>query len=129
MRPAAIRFAVDGELSAPAHGQFTILEEFTSLVDRSTAKRMAAGLMNTTRRRHLRNIVLVSCQDDFVGMGCVEPDWLFECHNHRLLRFEGKSLEDLEKKASATEGLLKEIDAKLVQLPKLRNIAEQLRNE
>jgi GNAT superfamily N-acetyltransferase len=90
---------------------------------------MAVGLMNITRRRHLKNIVLVSCQDDFVGIGSVEPDWLFECHNHRLLQFQQMYLEDWEKKASATEGLLKEMDAKLLQLPKLRDLAEHVLTE
>ena len=52
-----------------------ILDEFTSLVDRCTAKRMASGLMDVALRWNLRNIVLVSCQDDFVGPGSVEPDW------------------------------------------------------
>lgn len=64
-----------------------ILEEFTSLVDRATAQAMARGLQQLITRRPFPKIVVVSCHTDFVQKSGLEPDWLFECHSHRLLRF------------------------------------------
>jgi len=62
-----------------------VLDEFTSLVDRATARRMAAGVQRLANRRGLKRIVVVSCHNDIVGRGLLEPDWLYECHNGRLL--------------------------------------------
>ncbi|CAE7709545.1 unnamed protein product, partial [Symbiodinium microadriaticum] len=64
-----------------------ILDEFTSLVDRTTAHAMAHGLQQLITRRTFPKIVVVSCHSDFVQKSGLEPDWLFECHSHRFLRF------------------------------------------
>ncbi|CAE7226594.1 unnamed protein product [Symbiodinium natans] len=64
-----------------------ILDEFTSLVDRRTANAMAQGLQRLVQRRRLSKVVVVSCHSDFVHKSALEPDWLFECHSHRLLKF------------------------------------------
>eukprot|EP00931_Biecheleriopsis_adriatica_P041498 TRINITY_DN2370_c0_g1_i1.p1 TRINITY_DN2370_c0_g1~~TRINITY_DN2370_c0_g1_i1.p1 ORF type:complete len:1392 (+),score=231.52 TRINITY_DN2370_c0_g1_i1:312-4178(+) len=66
--------------------QVLVLEEFTSLVDRAVAKQMAASIQQLVIRRGL-TAVFASCHSDFIGKGMVEPEWLFECHNSRLLRF------------------------------------------
>ncbi|CAE8691586.1 unnamed protein product [Polarella glacialis] len=62
-----------------------LLEEFTSLVDRAVAKRMAVSVRALVAARQLK-VVAVSCHSDFVG--ALRPDWLFECNTSRLLRFE-----------------------------------------
>lgn len=74
-----------------------ILDEFTSMVDRPTAKRMAKGLQKLVKQGKLRKIVVVSCHSDFVGRSLLEPDWLFETNNHRLLYFEGADLSKAQK--------------------------------
>lgn len=62
-----------------------ILDEFTSLVDRATAMKMAKGLQQLINQRKLQApIVVVSCHSDFVRKSVLEPDWIFETHNHRL---------------------------------------------
>ncbi|CAE7254570.1 unnamed protein product [Symbiodinium sp. CCMP2592] len=77
------------DLGCQKNGRFKalILEEFTSLVDRATAQAMARGLQQLITRRTFPKIVVVSCHTDFVQKSGLEPDWLFECHSHRLLRF------------------------------------------
>lgn len=103
-------------------GQAIILEEFTSLVDRYTAKRMATGVMNLINCRKLSNIVVVSCHDDFVGVGHLEPDWLFECHNQRFLRFTGPS-------KSSLEDALSDGNSRLPCLSKPRDLLDSVRAE
>lgn len=75
-----------------------ILDEFTSMVDRPTAKRMAKGLQKLVKQGILTTkIVVVSCHSDFVGRSLLEPDWLFETNNHRLIHFEGADLSKAQK--------------------------------
>jgi len=64
-----------------------VLDEFTSLVDRSTAKRLSAKLQEFVAAQGLRRIVIVSCHNDFVGAGLLQPDWLFNCGNGDFLKF------------------------------------------
>jgi GNAT superfamily N-acetyltransferase/ABC-type iron transport system FetAB ATPase subunit len=67
-----------------AHGvtadstQPLIVEEFTSLLDRATAKSLVARLQAFLRRRPIAPLVLVSCHEDFVGRGMLEPQCVFE---------------------------------------------------
>jgi len=79
--------AIDGKSGDVDPGQALVLDEFTAKVDRPVARGMARGMHRLAQRRSLRRLVVVSCHDDFVGCGMLEPDWLFECHNNRLLRF------------------------------------------
>eukprot|EP00929_Paragymnodinium_shiwhaense_P083976 TRINITY_DN44885_c0_g1_i1.p1 TRINITY_DN44885_c0_g1~~TRINITY_DN44885_c0_g1_i1.p1 ORF type:complete len:1346 (-),score=282.28 TRINITY_DN44885_c0_g1_i1:59-4096(-) len=65
-----------------------VLDEFTSTVDRATAFHMARGLQRVVRQWKLQNILVVSCHNDFVAKGFLEPDWLLECHTGRFLRFQ-----------------------------------------
>ncbi|CAE7879976.1 unnamed protein product [Symbiodinium sp. KB8] len=67
--------------------QAIVFENFSSLVDRGTAMKMASGLQKFVLRHGLRNVVLVSAYTDFVNTA-LRPDWLFECHRHRLLTFD-----------------------------------------
>jgi len=47
---------------------------------------MASGIQHLVEKSDLQKIVIVSCHDDFIGAGLLEPDWVFECHNGRLVR-------------------------------------------
>mmetsp|Transcript_67218 Transcript_67218/g.161058 ORF Transcript_67218/g.161058 Transcript_67218/m.161058 type:complete len:1001 (-) Transcript_67218:35-3037(-) len=69
-------------------GESVVLEEFASLVDKGTAKRMAAGLSAVLRKRRLQ-VVVVTPDRDLVGEGLLEPDWLFDCESSYLWRFAG----------------------------------------
>eukprot|EP00927_Polykrikos_kofoidii_P021670 TRINITY_DN20442_c0_g1_i1.p1 TRINITY_DN20442_c0_g1~~TRINITY_DN20442_c0_g1_i1.p1 ORF type:complete len:1473 (+),score=279.80 TRINITY_DN20442_c0_g1_i1:452-4420(+) len=80
---------------------FLVIDEFTALVDRETAKQMARGLRRLATTRGLRNIVVVSCHCDFVAEGLLEPDWLFECHTGRFLRFNTRAGEKLRSNETA----------------------------
>merc|ERR1712100_740055 len=55
-----------------------IVEEFTSLLDRTTAKALVSRMQVFLRRHPLPPLVLVSCHEDFVGVGMLEPQWVFE---------------------------------------------------
>merc|ERR1740121_466454 len=50
---------------------------------------MARGLQRMVLEHDLR-VVVVSCHRDFVAHGLLEPDWVFECHSNRLVRFMGR---------------------------------------
>jgi len=54
-----------------------ILDEFTSEVNRETAKSLSVALSKYIRKNDLKNIVLASCHKDIVEW--VEPDWVFDC--------------------------------------------------
>jgi len=69
-----------------------VLEEFTSLVDRRTALRMAKGVQTLVEQFSLQ-VVVSSCHRDFVRKGALGPDWLFECDNDRFLRFQREAAE------------------------------------
>lgn len=81
---------------ASASSKPLVLEEFSSLVDRDTAKKMAKSVQNLAQDKGLC-IVISSCHSDFLGAGMLEPDWIFECHNKRLLHFQPRS--DLKQEA------------------------------
>ena len=55
------------------NAQVLVLDEFTSLVDRATAKRMARGLQSLVRRRRVEKVVVVSSHSDFVARPAVSP--------------------------------------------------------
>ena len=54
-----------------------ILDEFTSEVNRETAKSLSVALSKYIRRNNITNVVLCSCHKDIVEW--VEPDWVFDC--------------------------------------------------
>ncbi|CAJ1357632.1 unnamed protein product [Effrenium voratum] len=96
-----------------------VIEEFTSLVDRATAKKMARGLQKFVRKRMHSKIVVVSCHSDFVEKSFLEPDWLFETHTHRLLSFE-----TTRSKAQSAH-----LDPILQSLQEARNMEQQTKQE
>lgn len=63
-----------------------LLEEFTSLMDRTSAKLLAREVQRLARRYKLQ-IVVLSCHRDFVAAGLMEPTWIFECDTNLLRRF------------------------------------------
>ena len=60
------------------------LDEFTSEVNRETAKSLSVALSKYIRKNDLKNIVLSSCHKDIIEW--IEPDWVFDCDSGQ--RFE-----------------------------------------
>eukprot|EP00929_Paragymnodinium_shiwhaense_P040220 TRINITY_DN21012_c0_g1_i1.p1 TRINITY_DN21012_c0_g1~~TRINITY_DN21012_c0_g1_i1.p1 ORF type:complete len:1765 (-),score=380.49 TRINITY_DN21012_c0_g1_i1:121-5415(-) len=55
-----------------------VIQEFTSLMDRTTAKSVASNLRRFVSEHTLPMLVLVSCHEDLVGVDLLEPDWVFD---------------------------------------------------
>jgi len=64
-----------------------LIDEFTSNLDRSTARRVAEGLRNYVRRHRNRNVVLLSCHCDFVD--ALEPmlSWTFYVEYKKVVHY------------------------------------------
>jgi len=58
-------------------GDSMILDEFTSEVNRETAKSLSVALSKYIRQKNIRNVVLSSCHKDIIEW--IEPDWVFDC--------------------------------------------------
>jgi len=67
----------------------TIIDEFTSVVDRNVAKAVSCSLRRYVDRKGLKRIVVASCHHDILEW--LRPDWYFDTtdgilHDGRLLR-------------------------------------------
>ena len=58
-------------------GTGMILDEFTSEVNRETAKSLSVSLSKYIRSKNITGVVLSSCHKDIVEW--IEPDWVFDC--------------------------------------------------
>jgi energy-coupling factor transporter ATP-binding protein EcfA2 len=76
-----------------------VLDEFTSEVNRETAKSLSVALSKYIRRKNIKNVVLVSCHKDIVDW--IEPDWVFDCDSGQ--RFDNTDPRTLMKKAARIE--------------------------
>lgn len=95
MRPAGLLSGGELERAALALGladwaagrlQTLVIDEFTSLVDRPTAHQIATGVAAFARNHGKRSgLVLLSCHADVVGKGLLEPDWVFQTKESRLV--------------------------------------------
>jgi len=54
-----------------------IMDEFTSEVNRETAKSLCVSASKYIRKKDLKNIVLASCHKDIIPW--LQPDWVFDC--------------------------------------------------
>ena len=62
---------------------FTVIDEFTSHLDRHLARRMCAGVAAFVRSKGVRQVVLVTCHSDVLGF--LNPDWLFHTPSGKLI--------------------------------------------
>lgn len=76
-----------------------VLDEFTSEVNRETAKSLSVALSKYIRRKDIKNVVLASCHKDIIDW--VEPDWVFDCDSGQ--RFDNTDPRTLMKKAARIE--------------------------
>lgn len=60
-----------------------VVDEFTSVVDRTVAKIGSAAIAKTVRRRN-QKFIAVSCHYDIAEW--LEPDWIYEPHTNELKR-------------------------------------------
>ena len=67
-------------------GKPVAIEEFTSLLDRPTAKNVALGVQGICAKYKL-SVVILSCHDDFIGPNLLTPDWVLQCPSRRFFRF------------------------------------------
>jgi len=76
-----------------------VLDEFTSEVNRETAKSLSVALSKYIRKNDLKNIVLASCHKDIVEW--VEPDWVFDCDSGQ--RFDNTDPRESMKRVARIE--------------------------
>ena len=76
-----------------------VLDEFTSEVNRETAKSLSVSLSKYIRRNNMKNIVLASCHKDIIEW--IEPDWVFDCDSGQ--RFENTDPRKSMKRAAKIE--------------------------
>jgi len=53
------------------------IDEFTSTVNRETAKSLSVALKKYVNKKNLKNIVIASCHTDIIDF--LSPDWVFVC--------------------------------------------------
>jgi ABC-type ATPase with predicted acetyltransferase domain len=54
-----------------------VMDEFTSEVNRETAKSLCVCVSKYIRKKDIKNIVLASCHKDIIPW--LQPDWVFDC--------------------------------------------------
>lgn len=62
--------------------KFTIIDEFTSVVDRTVAKAMSHSVQKVARK-NAKTIVLLSCHYDIVDW--LNPDWIIDCNTQEYI--------------------------------------------
>jgi len=71
---------------AIASGDFSIIDEWTSVVDRNTAKVMSSSLNKFIKNRD-KKIVILSCHYDIVEW--LKPDWIIDCNKQTYTNYRG----------------------------------------
>jgi ABC-type lipoprotein export system ATPase subunit len=71
------RFRVDVARTLAEHDEISVIDEFTSVVDRRVAQIGSAAIAKAVRRSD-RKIVVVSCHEDILDW--LEPDWVYMPH-------------------------------------------------
>ena len=61
-----------------------VIDEFTSVVNRETAKSCSVALSKYIKRNNLKNIVLATCHEDILSW--LEPDWVYCTDTQELKR-------------------------------------------
>lgn len=78
-----------------------IMDEFTSEVNRETAKSLCVSVSKYIRKKDLKNIVLASCHKDIIPW--LQPDWVFDCDSGE--KFQNDNVqENLNRVAKITIG-------------------------
>lgn len=88
LRPFAVlstgeQFRVSVALALAETKGLTVIDEFTSVVDRTVAQIGSAAVARTVRGRNTK-LIAVSCHYDIIDW--LDPDWIYEPHINRLTR-------------------------------------------
>jgi GNAT superfamily N-acetyltransferase len=62
---------------------YAVIDEFTSVVDRTVAKAASLALNKYVRNKNIKNIIIATCHEDILEW--LEPDWIFNTNNGELL--------------------------------------------
>lgn len=65
-----------------------IIDEWTSVVDRTVAKAMSVSCSKSARRNN-KKIILLACHYDIIDW--LEPDWIIDCNEQKFKRYEKKN--------------------------------------
>jgi ABC-type ATPase with predicted acetyltransferase domain len=60
-------------------GNNMIMDEFTSVVNRETAKSLCVAMKKFILKKNISGVVLASCHTDIVEF--LDPDWVFDCNS------------------------------------------------
>lgn len=77
------KFRVDMARTLAEKPDLAVVDEFTSVVDRTVAQIGSAAIAKAVRRRD-QKVIAVSCHYDVIDWLC--PDWIYEPHTNRLER-------------------------------------------
>ena len=69
------KFRVDMARTLAEDSELSVIDEFTSVVDRTVAKTGSAAIQKAVRRRN-KQLIVVSCHYDILDW--LEPDWVFQ---------------------------------------------------
>jgi ABC-type ATPase with predicted acetyltransferase domain len=61
--------------------ELTVIDEFTSVVDRTVAKAMSVCI-NKFAKKNKKQIILLSCHSDIIEW--VKPDWIIDCNKQEF---------------------------------------------
>ncbi len=80
---------------------YLVMDEFTSEINRETAKSLCVCASKYIRKKEIKNIVLASCHKDIIPW--LQPDWVFDCDSGE--KFENDNVqENLNRVAKITIG-------------------------
>lgn len=68
----------------------SVLDEFTSVVDRNVAKAASVSLSKYIKNNNIKNVVIATCHDDVIDW--LEPDWVINANNGEV--YDGFFLSD-----------------------------------
>lgn len=54
-----------------------VFDEYTSVVNRETAKSLSVAISKYIRKENVKNVVLATCHKDIIEW--LQPDWVFDC--------------------------------------------------
>lgn len=69
-------------LAIASEDQFTVIDEWTSVVDRTVAKVMSHCISKAIRKQKGRRVVLLSCHYDVASW--LNPDWIIDCNKQEF---------------------------------------------
>lgn len=82
------------QLASPDDGKPIVIDEWTSVVDRTVAKAMSVCIVKHARRTG-RQIVLLSCHYDIIEW--LAPDWVIDCNTQSYQDWRGHRWERQER--------------------------------